>query len=496
MSKEVQIKCTGAETRDYRTLKTLKTGLKESTKEDLKKLKNAILKYGFSFPEFIWSHEGSEYTIDADRRNEALASLESDGYVIPPVPVCHIHARDEAEAKEKILMCESRFGRLTIDGVLDFSQGLDIDWSDFEFTDFEMPDLQLAFDSRDVDPSETAEAIRIRESLAEKFLLPPFSVLDTRTALWQERKQKWSEVFESYKGRGQEGERGLLFKSLSGGDPSYYKQKTAAEKKIGRQITTEEFERKYYKPSDSIIAKTGTSIFDPVLCEVLYKWFCPMGGTVIDCFAGGSVRGIVAGFCGLSYHGVDLSGTQVEENRSQEAGVTSRPDGYIPPVWYQGDSIEIAQILDGKRADMMLSCPPYADLEVYSNDPRDISNMKYEDFLKVYRAIIKNTTELLVDNSFAVFIVGEVRDKNGFYYGFTKDTIEAFQDAGLLFYNELILVNMAGTLAVRAGGPFMKSRKVGKQHQNVFAFVKGSPQEAAKKIGSVEKSPVILIEEA
>lgn len=494
--KEIMITCKGTYTRDYKTIIPFQGNLKETTREDLDKLKSSIIEHGFSFPEFIWENDDKIYTIDAHRRNVVLAELEEEGYSIPPIPVCPIYAKDEAEAKKKLLLVNSHFGRMTIEGMVEFTEGLDLDWDEFSFTDFDMPDLFIALDSKNIDPSETDAAVRIRESLADRFLLPPFSVLDTRSAIWQERKQKWNTLFESYKGRGEEGERGLLFKSISGGDPTYYKQKTAVEKKLGRNITAEEFERKYYKPSESILAKTGTSIFDPVLAEVLYKWFCPVGGTVLDPFAGGSVRGIVAGFCGLKYHGVDLSEMQVQENKSQEQNLVARPEGYCQPHWYQGDSTEIETILNDCKGDMLLSCPPYADLEVYSNDPRDISNMKYEDFRNAYRQIIKNATNLMVDHSFAVFVVGEVRDKNGLYYGFTKDTIEAFQDAGLSFYNEMVLINMAGTLAVRAGQPFMKSRKVGKQHQNVFTFVKGSPQEAAKKIAAVEKSPVILVEEA
>ena len=40
--------------------------------------------------------------------------------------------------------------------------------------------------------------------------------------------------------------------------------------------------------------QSGTLIFDPVLCEIAYRWFCPKGGVVLDPFAGGSVRGIIA----------------------------------------------------------------------------------------------------------------------------------------------------------------------------------------------------------
>ncbi|KKK48239.1 hypothetical protein LCGC14_3147140, partial [marine sediment metagenome] len=59
----------------------------------------------------------------------------------------------------------------------------------------------------------------------------------------------------------------------------------------------------------------GTSIFDPVLCEIAYRWFSPPDGRVLDPFAGGSVRGIVAAYLGRDYTGIDLSLPQVEANR-------------------------------------------------------------------------------------------------------------------------------------------------------------------------------------
>ena len=49
-----------------------------------------------------------------------------------------------------------------------------------------------------------------------------------------------------------------------------------------------------YDGGESENTQSGTSIFDPVLCELAYRWFCPPGGTVLDPFAGGSVRGIVS----------------------------------------------------------------------------------------------------------------------------------------------------------------------------------------------------------
>ena len=52
----------------------------------------------------------------------------------------------------------------------------------------------------------------------------------------------------------------------------------------------------------------------------------------------------------------------------------------------------------------------------------------------------------------------------------------AFVDCGVLLYNEMILVNAVGTLAIRAGRQFAAGRKAGKQHQNVLVFYKGNPK--------------------
>lgn len=219
---------------------------------------------------------------------------------------------------------------------------------------------------------------------------------------------------------------------------------------------------------------TGTSIFDPVLCELTYKWFNVPNGKILDCFAGGSVRGIVAAKLGYEYLGNDLRSEQIEANRINAKEVLQDAETY--PTWTCGDSLHIDTIAKGCEADLLFSCPPYADLEVYSEAKEDISNMPYKDFLQVYREIIRKSCQLLKDDRFAVFVVGDVRDKKGFYQNFVSDTIYAFIDSGLMLYNEMILVNAVGTLAIRAGRQFAIGRKVGKQHQNVLVFYKGNPK--------------------
>lgn len=226
----------------------------------------------------------------------------------------------------------------------------------------------------------------------------------------------------------------------------------------------------------------GTSIFDPVLCELAYRWFCPGGGLVLDPFAGGSVRGIVASVLGRQYVGLDLRQEQVDANRAQAESLCVDH----MPCWHVGDSRNIATVAKGCEADFLFSCPPYADLERYSDDPSDLSTLGYAAFIEAYRAIIAASVAMLKPDRFACFVVGEVRGKDGNYYGFVPDTIRAFQDAGAALYNEAILVTAVGSLPIRAGRAFESGRKLGKTHQNVLVFVKGSAQKATQAIGKVE----------
>jgi hypothetical protein len=247
---------------------------------------------------------------------------------------------------------------------------------------------------------------------------------------------------------------------------------------LGRDPSWEEIFAECKKRGVAIAS--GVSIFDPVLCELAYRWFCPVGGAILDPFAGGSVRGLVAGMLGKQYVGVDIRAEQVEENRAQ-----AEPMNLQGVEWIEGNSLDIASIAPGEY-DFLFSCPPYADLERYSDLQGDISTMDYPAFLADYRAIIAASCAMLKRDRFACFVVGEVRDKNGRYRGFVSDTIQAFEDAGLSYYNEAVLITQAGNAAIRAGGMFTASRKLCKVHQNVLVFVKGDPKAATDAIGPVD----------
>lgn len=264
--------------------------------------------------------------------------------------------------------------------------------------------------------------------------------------------------------------------------PELYRQKEKAEATLGRELTMEEFKEKYYKPKTGGVA-SGNSIFDPVLCELMYKWFCTPSGKILDPFSGGSVRGIVAATLGYDYTGIDIRPEQVDENQRQWEAYAKK--GNINPTWICGDSTNSNDIAKGQY-DMVFSCPPYADLEKYSDDPNDISTMEYDTFIPAYTTIIKNAVSMLKQDRFACFVVGDIRDKQGFYRNFPGDTIKAFQDAGAKLYNYGILITAGGSLALRAGSIFSKSRKLGKTHQDILVFYKGDPSKIKENYPDIE----------
>ncbi len=225
---------------------------------------------------------------------------------------------------------------------------------------------------------------------------------------------------------------------------------------------------------------TGTSIFDPVLCELAYRWFCPPGGQVLDPFAGGSVRGIVASKLGRRYLGVDLRAEQVAANEEQARAICDEP----LPVWLAGDSRNLVEMVGAvPQADLIFSCPPYGDLEVYSDDPLDLSTLDYPAFRQAHAEIIAQACSLLLPDRFACFVVGDFRDRAGMYRNFPAHTIDAFEAAGCRLYNDAILVTALGSLPIRVGRQFTTARKLGKTHQNVLVFCNGDPQVAAAAMG-------------
>lgn len=271
------------------------------------------------------------------------------------------------------------------------------------------------------------------------FLIPPFSIINTMEKNWLARRKRWEALIND---NGESRQNTLM-------------KKSDTESEVGKQL--QEF-------------NDGVSILDACLAEILVKWFAVTGFKAFDPFAGDTIFGYVASYLGLQFTGIELRKEQADLNNQ-------RVHKEFPNSFYHNDtSVNMDAYVDDNTQDFIFTCPPYIDLEVYSDDPRDLSTMGHKGFFPVYMDILIKTYRKLKNDRFAAVVVSEVRDpKTGFYSGLVPKTIGIMEKAGYRYYNEIILVNSVGTLPLRAGRTMNSGRKVGRHHQNILIFFKGDP---------------------
>ena len=156
--------------------------------------------------------------------------------------------------------------------------------------------------------------------LRDKFIEPPFSVLDTKWGWRQERKRQRKEL--------------------------WIKSEVGREWSMTYSIPTKKYdwdkmEEEYYGDKAQ---ELNTSIFDPALCEVLYHWFVPEGWKILDPFAWWSVRGIVANFLWYKYTWIDIRPEQIESNIAQAKDLVP----WNEPIRYCWDSNQVLDDMDSE----------------------------------------------------------------------------------------------------------------------------------------------------
>ena len=158
---KIEINCTGSDTIQLHELTEFQGELKERSAGDVEKIIKSIKKHGFSFPFFVWKNDGKNNVIDGHGRLIALKRMAAAGEEIPALPCVYISAKNEAEAKEKLLKLNSQYGHMTADSVAAFLGDIKID-----FEEIALPSGVIDF---------------ITESTAENFEFPELKSGDRET---------------------------------------------------------------------------------------------------------------------------------------------------------------------------------------------------------------------------------------------------------------------------------------------------------------------------
>ena len=405
---------------------------KEHPEYQIEQIITSIEKFGFNDPIAV---DENNVIIEGHGRLYALRQMGYD-----EVPCIRLKHLTEEQKKAYILA----HNKLTM------NSGFDIDLLDIELESIKGIDMSsFGFEINIPEMGEASIYDKIHENpidsnLFSDFGIPPFSIFDTRQKVWQDRKKYWLN---------------LGIKSEVGRDDNLVFSSNLSKEGL-----------------------KGTSVFDPVLCEVSYSWFTPKeNNLILDPFAGGSVRGILAEKLGYRYTGCDLRQEQIDANivNAKELNCDLNKIN-----WICDDSQNIDEYVK-EKADLLFTCPPYFDLEVYSDNEKDISNVSYEEFEKIYTNILQKSANLLNDNRFAIVVISDVRDNKGYYRDLTGLTKKAFADVGVYFYNDIILLNSVGSGALRARKS-MNNRKVVRMHQNVLVFYKGNPKKIQENFNFIK----------
>ena len=289
--------------------------------------------------------------------------------------------------------------------------------------------------------------------LCERFGEPPFTLLDARSRRWMDRKRVWHNRIGD---TGQTREGRLWAKA-------------------GR-----------IDPVSQTIRSTGTgggsSLLDPVLAELVFRWFAPAGGLIVDPCAGDTVGGWVAGALGHKFTGIELRADQAAINQQRVDAA-----GFAACRYVCGDGRRLLDHVPEGSADLVFSCPPYWDLERYSDDPADLSTAPtYEAFLAGLGEILAAAFAALKANRFAAIVIGDVRPRRaGPLVGLPSDMVFIARRHGLRLWNHSVLATPVGTVPLRAARPMLAGRRLATVHQHLLVFLKGREPAMRSELGEI-----------
>lgn len=210
---------------------------------------------------------------------------------------------------------------------------------------------------------------------------------------------------------------------------------------------------------------TGShSVFPAPLVEwILLRYGGPNGGRVLDAFTGGPPRGLVASIMGFDYHGFDIRQEQLDENNKVLAGLGLKANYYL------GDGCKLKGLTG--QFDCALTCPPYWNLEVYSDLDTDISNCAdYGAFDAQMYLCAQAHKKKMKPGSFVCIVVGPFRDKkSGELIDFPAHTVENFRAAGFIYHQQIVLSKNFGSAAKRSTNAW-KGKKLVPIHEFLLVF--------------------------
>ena len=206
------------------------------------------------------------------------------------------------------------------------------------------------------------------------------------------------------------------------------------------------------------------SIFNPHLAQMILSAYCPTNAKIYDPFAGGGTRGFIASSMGHEYYGKEIREEEINRIIEQQKILDRQ---FIIKCADAQDMLTQENYFD-----FSYTCPPYYNLEIYSEMSTDLSAAKsYNDFLGMLDKVVKSVYYGLKPNCLSIWVVGNFRDKKGNLVYFNGDLINIGLSNGFVLHDEIIFWGASGAANQRAG-QFESNRRSVRVHEYIIIFKK------------------------
>ena len=208
----------------------------------------------------------------------------------------------------------------------------------------------------------------------------------------------------------------------------------------------------------------GFSEFHAGLAEDILMYWSMDSSVVVDPFAGRATRAYVSSKLNRKYYGYEIAPKTVK--RVKEHLSKHNVEASI----YCGDGCTMEQT-PNDFADLVMTCPPYHQLEKYESVDGQLSDLKtYEKFLDMIEICGKNINRVLKPGGFCVWVCGDWRE-SGKFRSFHSDSIDLFEKAGLITHDIIIMKNKSPFISLQMSKVAAK-RYTSKTHEYVLVFRK------------------------
>ncbi len=210
------------------------------------------------------------------------------------------------------------------------------------------------------------------------------------------------------------------------------------------------------------------STFNPNMAEVIVRYWSNPGDRVVDPFSGRSTRAVVTCALGRHYEGYEV--VQETADRTRERAQLFAQEHGVTATVHLADGVCMANTMDSS-ADLVFTCPPYQQVERYKSVPGQLSDIKdYTLFENTICLAATHIYRVLKPGRFAVWVVADWR-RDGKLVLFHKDSIDAFEHAGFVTHDIIIMENISPYTSKLAATAAAR-RFTAKTHEYVLVFRK------------------------